>query len=87
MVSGGVAWSMLQAGTLETADLYRETILISVRLAVGLLVPLVFAYMVWETVRLRATQSATGILYFAMVLAYVGELTGLYLARETGVPF
>ena len=61
--------------------------MMSVRLAVGLLVPLVFAYMVWETVRLRATQSATGILYFTLVLAYVGELTGLYLARVTGVPF
>jgi len=40
-------------------------------------------YLTWETVRIRSTQSATGILYIAMTLLLFGELSSLILARET----
>ena len=52
-----------------------------------MLIPSVFCYMVWRTVKLRATQSATGILYFGLVLIYLGELAALQLTRELGIPF
>ena len=87
LVAGGMSWSLLNGGEPAAVALRGDVLMISVRVAVGLLIPLVFAYMVWETVKLRATQSATGILYFTLVLAYVGELTGLYLVRQTGIPF
>ena len=86
-VAGGMSWSLLSSGEPAAVALRGGVIMIFVRVAVGLLVPLIFSYMIWETVKLRATQSATGILYFTLVLAYVGELTGLYLIRETGIPF
>jgi hypothetical protein len=87
VAGGGTAWSMWNAGDAGAGELRRQGLMILIRLSVGLLLPAVFAYMIWETVRLRATQSATGILYFTLVLVFIGELTGLYLVRETGIPF
>jgi hypothetical protein len=45
----------------------------------GIVAPAVFAYMVWETVKIRSTQSATGILYVATALVLFGELSAGYL--------
>jgi hypothetical protein len=57
------------------------------RWLVGLAVPLVFLYMAHDCIKRRSTQSATGILYVAGVLILIGELIGLHLVRETGLPF
>jgi hypothetical protein len=57
------------------------------RWLVGLAVPLVFLYMAHDCIKRRSTQSATGILYVAGVLILIGELIGLYLVRETALPF
>ena len=57
------------------------------RWLVGLVVPAVFVYMAHDCIRRRSTQSATGILYVAGVLLFLGELVALYLVRETGLPF
>lgn len=59
---------------------------VGLRVGVGLVVLSMFAYMVLDCVRLRSTQSATGILYFASVLAYIGELSGQYLLEQWGWP-
>jgi len=56
------------------------------RVGVGLAPVAVFTYMVANCVRLRATQSATGILYFASAFAYIGELAALRLVVEVGWP-
>lgn len=65
----------------------RYGLLVGTRWLVGLMVPGVFVYMAHDCIRRRATQSATGILYVAGVLVFIGELNALWLARETGVPF
>ena len=57
------------------------------RWLVGLAVPAVFIYMTHDCIRRRATQSATGILYVAGVLIFIGEIIALYLLRQTGLPF
>ena len=57
------------------------------RWLVGLAVPAVFVYMAHDCIRRRSTQSATGILYVAGVLVFIGEIVALHLARETGLPF
>jgi hypothetical protein len=54
------------------------------RWGAGLVAPLVLLGMAWQSARIRSTQSATGILYVAVIFCFVGELTGLLL-RETGV--
>jgi hypothetical protein len=57
------------------------------RWLVGLGVPAVFVYMAHDCIKRRSTQSATGILYVAGVLVFIGEMVALQLVRETGLPF
>ena len=57
------------------------------RWLVGLAIPAVFVYMTHDCIKRRATQSATGILYVAAVLVFIGEIIATYLVRMTGLPF
>jgi len=60
-------------------------LMLAVRLGVGLLGLAVLTYMVYDCVKRRSTQSATGILYIAMIFAFFGELSALELARSNGL--
>jgi hypothetical protein len=62
-------------------------ILILTRWIVGLVVPAIFVYMASDCIKRRSTQSATGILYVAGVLVFIGEMVALYLVQATGLPF
>jgi len=57
------------------------------RWLVGLTVPAVFVYMAHDCIKRRSTQAATGILYVAGVLIFIGEIVALHLVRATGLPF
>src|SRR5688572_3867676 len=57
------------------------------RWLVGLVVPAVFVYMAHDCIKRRSTQAATGILYVAGVLIFIGEIVALHLVRSTGLPF
>ncbi len=61
-------------------------LVLTLRVAVGLVAVAVFAYMVNDCVKIRSTQSATGIMYFASVFVYVGELSSRHLMVELGIP-
>jgi hypothetical protein len=61
-------------------------ILFWARVGFGLAVPLVFGWMIWGSVKVRNTQSATGILYATIVLVLVGEAFSKYLYLFTGIP-
>ena len=80
-----VAWATLNGGESSAGALRREVLMISLRLAVGLLLPCVFAYMIWATVKLRATQSATGILYVMVAFVLIGEIIAKYLLVSNGL--
>jgi hypothetical protein len=82
----GVAWSLNAWRPVPMLwGMYGLVIL--TRYLVGLGVAGVFVYMAHDCIRRRSTQSATGILYVAGLLVFVGEMCGLYLLRETGLPF
>jgi hypothetical protein len=67
------------SGTLDT-----DTLLwLPLRWGLGLLGPLVLGWMAWQTAKIRSTQSATGILYVAVIFCFLGELTS-QLLRHTG---
>lgn len=90
VVSLGVSWWVSGDGagaepTLVTQFL-QAWLILTLRIGVGLLAVGLFAYMVSDCVRLRSTQSATGILYFGSVFAYVGELANLQLIAQYGWP-
>lgn len=87
VVSLLVAWLAMGSGDAGLiAHLSGEWIVLSLRLGLGLVGVGVFAYMVADCVRLRATQSATGILYFGSLFAYVGELAHQYMIAHYGWP-
>jgi len=54
------------------------------RIALGLLLTLILSILTYFCVRIRSTQSATGILYVVLVFCLIGELTGAYLFLKTG---
>ena len=48
--------------------------------------PAVAVVLVWRILRYRNTQSATGVLFAAVVLAFIGELAAALLARQVHSP-
>lgn len=56
------------------------------RVLFGLVLPLALSWMIWQTVKIRSTQSATGILYVAVVFVLFGEFLSHYILVATGYP-
>ena len=56
------------------------------RILFGLVVPALFSWMIWQTIRIRSTQSATGLLYLLTLFIFIGEATAMYLFLISGVP-
>jgi hypothetical protein len=84
-VIGWGLWRWTGGGTTDnlTGDI---ALWLPVRWLVGIAAPLVFGGMALAAARIRSTQSATGILYVAVVCGFLGELLSLLLARQTGAP-
>jgi hypothetical protein len=55
------------------------------RVLFGLAGPAVLSYLTWETAKIRATQSATGILYVDFFTVIVGEVLANYVLLSAGV--
>lgn len=53
----------------------------------GIVGPLAGVLMVRRILAYRNTQSATGVLFAAVILAFIGELSAALLGRELGMPF
>ena len=77
-----VAGAYLLAGDRVAVHFAGAWLVLFVRCVAGLIAVAVFSYMVGECVKLRNTQAATGLLYFASLLAYMGELSAQYLMSE-----
>ena len=56
------------------------------RIAVGLLLPMLFAWMVSSSLTYENTRSATGILYASTVLVLIGTAVSVSLTDSYGVP-
>ena len=63
-----------------------EGIFFIARVTIGLIIPLIFGFMVWGTVKIRSTQSATGILYATFILVLIGEVFANVFSRLIGIP-
>ena len=83
-IAGLGLWSWSTENSLT--NLTDVTVLwLPVRWGVGFIGPLILVWMAWRTARIRSTQSATGILYVAVIFCFLGELTGQLLWSNTGV--
>jgi hypothetical protein len=59
---------------------------IVLRWLAGLIGALLLTNMAWRTLAIPNTQSATGILYVAVIAVFLGELTSLLLSASTVFP-
>ena len=59
---------------------------VTMRWAFGLAGVAVLIWMAWRTLDIPNTQSATGILYVAVIGAFVGETMSLLLSAESVYP-
>lgn len=82
----GPVWSAGEGG-LVRAFVMGNALFVGMRAILGNLAPLGMAWMTWKTVEIRSIQSATGILYAAVVFVLFGETISVYLSLATGQPY
>ena len=58
----------------------------ALRWSAGIVLPLILCLMTARILKYRNTQSATGVLFANVILIFLGELAGMLLAREIGLP-
>jgi len=56
------------------------------RLFAGFIGAGVVVFLAWQTVKIRSTQSATGILYVGVIVVFLGEIAAQVLYRRVGLP-
>jgi hypothetical protein len=72
--AGIVAWQQMTPGSSLSA---LDPILISLRWAAGIAGPLILVILTRRVLRYRNTQSATGVLFAAVILVFIGEAVAL----------
>ncbi|HEY2827612.1 MAG TPA: hypothetical protein VGJ04_08440 [Pirellulales bacterium] len=63
-----------------------QWLLVGLRWLAGIFGTAVLIAMSWQTLKIPNTQSATGILYVAVITTFLGELTSLLLSAGTSYP-
>ncbi|HEY2414305.1 MAG TPA: hypothetical protein VGI40_18820 [Pirellulaceae bacterium] len=85
-VSGSGAWLDV-THLANSSELPQSwTMFLALRWLSGLVGTLILAGLTWQTLKIPNTQSATGILYAAVILTFIGELTSQLLSAETLYP-
>lgn len=79
-------WASAPGGVLR-AFVLGDALFVGVRAFLGVAAPIGLGWMTWKTVEIRSIQSATGILYAAIVFVLFGEVISLFLQLSTGRPF
>jgi hypothetical protein len=59
---------------------------VALRWSFGIFGVLGLVWMAWQTLKIPNTQSATGILYVAVIGVFVGELTAALLSAQSAFP-
>ena len=90
-------WNIFQFSNLTVAAAYGQSLslvqyvqtldgfFLGVAFFFGLIVPLTLHYFIWRTLKLHATQSATGLLYISVLAVLVGDLCYKYIIFQTGL--
>lgn len=82
----GGGWEALRVSRAEDLFFSPLGFFFLIRILVGLAAPALLAGLIWKTVQMRSTQSATGLLYIALTLVLFGELISQFLTLATGFP-
>lgn len=65
----------------------RHFTLLTTRVIVGQVAPLVLSWMIWRTLLIPHTMAATGLFYIALLGVFVGEILGRQILALTTLPF
>lgn len=65
----------------------EHLLLLSARVLVAQVGPLVLSYMIWQTLKIPNTMAATGLFYIALLGVFVGEILGRQILALTSLPF
>ena len=79
-------WEVLRVSRAADFILSTNGLFFMFRTLMGLVAPLLLSVLIWQTVKMRSTQSATGLLYVALILVLFGELVSQFLLVRTGFP-
>jgi hypothetical protein len=79
-------WQILRLNRFADIVFSTNGLFFFFRSLMGLAAPLLLAGLIWQTVKIRSTQSATGLLYVALILVLFGELVSQFLRVATGYP-
>jgi hypothetical protein len=87
--SGILAWVVTENWSkLQSLQFFeRYGIFFFQRFVLGLVLTLILSVLTYYCVKIRSTQSATGILYVVLVFCLIGEIIGSYLNLKTGLLF
>jgi hypothetical protein len=87
IVSGSGLWLELGHHAFrEMSEMHTWVVFLVLRWLAGIAGVLGLAWLTWQTLKIPNTQSATGILYAAVVLALIGELTSQLLSAGVWYP-
>lgn len=79
-------WEILRIERFADVIFSTNALFFLFRSLVGLGAPVLLAGLIWQTVKIRSTQSATGLLYVALIVILFGELISHFLFLRTGFP-
>jgi hypothetical protein len=79
-------WEILRVSRAADVIFSTNGLFFLFRSLMGLGAPVLLAGLIWQTVKIRSTQSATGLLYVLLVLVLFGELISSFLRVATGHP-
>ena len=65
----------------------RHFTLLTLRVLVGQVAPLILSWMIWRTLLIPHTMAATGLFYIALLGVFVGEILGRQILALTTLPF
>ncbi len=82
----GLALELTFGGRLQEPGLTSWLLFVTLRWLAGLVGVLGLTWLTWQTLKIPNTQSATGILYAAVILAFIGELASQLLSAEASYP-
>lgn len=80
--AGGLIWALIVEGAPSPA----WSSLVALRWLSGLAGVSLLAWLAWRTLLIPNTQSATGILYAATIVVFMGELSSQFLSLGTAYP-
>jgi hypothetical protein len=82
----GAGLQLFEQAASQSSELTTWLVFLALRWLAGIVGVLVLAWLTWQTLKIPNTQSATGILYAGVILAFIGELTSQLLSAEARYP-